>query len=353
MIHYKQGNLLEAEVDALVNTVNTVGVMGKGIALMFKERFKENFKQYARACKDGEVVTGRMHVTRTGELSGPKWIINFPTKQHWRKPTRIEWVEEGLQDLKATILSEGIRSIALPPLGCGNGGLKWTQVKPLIEAALGDLEDVKIIAYEPTSKYQNVAKRNGVKTITPARALMFELIRRYWVLDVECTILEVQKLGWFAERSIQHLGLENELDFQFAADKFGPFSTRLNHLLDSMDGSFLKCDKRLPDASPYDAIWYNPEFSEAVSLFLKTKAKDHLRVIEETERVIDGFQTPFGMELLSTVDWLVSQEKCDPSLEGIRTGINRWKIEGARERKNRIFDDRTLGLAIKRLAFKV
>ena len=99
MTTFRQGNLLEAEVEAVVNTVNTVGVMGRGIALMFKERFPDNFKAYAAACKAGEVRTGRMFVTTTGELGGPKWIINFPTKRHWRQPSRLEWIEEGLRDL--------------------------------------------------------------------------------------------------------------------------------------------------------------------------------------------------------------------------------------------------------------
>lgn len=150
MIRFTNGNLLDANVDALVNAVNTVGVMGKGIALMFNERFPENYRVYAAACKAGEVETGRMFVQPVSQPDGPRWIINFPTKQHWRHPSKLEWVREGMAALREVIREKQIRSIALPPLGCGNGGLDWEVVRPLIEEALGDLKDVEIVVYEPT-----------------------------------------------------------------------------------------------------------------------------------------------------------------------------------------------------------
>ena len=148
MMRFTQGNLLDAPVDAVVNTVNTVGVMGKGIALMFKERYPENYKAYAAACKAGEVAVGRMFVTPGVELNGPRWIINFPTKQDWRRPSRLEWVVSGLEDLKEVIREKSIRSIAIPPLGCGNGGLDWRVVRPVVEASLGELVGVEVVIYE-------------------------------------------------------------------------------------------------------------------------------------------------------------------------------------------------------------
>lgn len=148
MIHFQKGNLLEAPADALVNTVNTVGVMGKGLALQFKQRFPDNFRAYAAACKAGEVTVGRMFVTQNEELEGPRWIINFPTKQYWRHPSKLEWVAAGLQDLRRVLLTESIASVALPKLGCGLGGLDWKTVRPLIEQALGDLEGVEVVVYE-------------------------------------------------------------------------------------------------------------------------------------------------------------------------------------------------------------
>jgi O-acetyl-ADP-ribose deacetylase (regulator of RNase III) len=159
MIEFTRGNLLEANADALVTTVNTVGVMGKGIALIFKAAFPENFKAYEVACKKKEVRVGRMFVTECRGLIGPKWIINFPTKEHWRGKSKMEWIETGLEDLKRVAVERKIRSIALPPLGCGNGGLNWTEVLPKIEAALGTLNSVNVIIYEPTDQFQNVSKR--------------------------------------------------------------------------------------------------------------------------------------------------------------------------------------------------
>jgi O-acetyl-ADP-ribose deacetylase (regulator of RNase III) len=217
MIRYTQGNLLKADVEAVVNTVNTVGVMGKGIALMFREEFPENFKRYAAACKAKKVRVGHMFVTERHDLMGPSWIVNFPTKQHWRQPTKLEWVVDGLEELHSVIREKAIKSIAVPPLGCGNGGLEWSVVQPAIEEALGDLEDVDIIVYEPTCKYQNVAKRTGAKKLTPARAMIAELVRRYWVLGIECSLLEIQKLAWFLERNIERLSPDNPLDLRFTA----------------------------------------------------------------------------------------------------------------------------------------
>lgn len=219
MITFRQGNLLDAPVEALVNTVNTVGVMGKGIALMFKEAFPDNFRAYEQASKRQEIQVGRMFVTENHALNGPRWLINFPTKKHWRNPSKLEWVVEGLQDLRLVIQDKGIASIALPPLGCGNGGLDWAVVRPVIEEALGELESVDVVVYEPTEKYQNIAKPKGVMALTPARAMVAEIVRRYSVLGIECTNLEVQKLCWFLERAIGQFGFKNPLDLRYQADR--------------------------------------------------------------------------------------------------------------------------------------
>jgi O-acetyl-ADP-ribose deacetylase (regulator of RNase III) len=135
MLESCSGNLLEADVKALVNTVNCVGEMGKGLALQFKQAFPENFEEYRRACQSGEVKPGQMFIVPTGRLTNPRYIINFPTKRHWKNPSRIEAIETGLLALIETVKQFGMRSIAVPPLGCGNGGLAWSRVAPLIEAA--------------------------------------------------------------------------------------------------------------------------------------------------------------------------------------------------------------------------
>ncbi len=334
-----------------MNTVNTLGVMGKGIALMFKEAFPENFKAYAEACKAGEVEVGRMFVTERRGLIGPKWIINFPTKKHWIHPSRMAWIESGLEDLKKIIKEKHIRSIALPPLGAGNGGLEWSQVRQLIERSLSELEDVDIVVYEPTAKYQNVAKREGVETLTPARALIAELVRRYWILGIECSLLEIQKLAWFLERSINRLGLENTLDLRFEPNRYGPYADRLKHLLNALDGSYLHCDKRLSDAKPTDVIWFDDQRKERVTLYLNTEAKAYRQALDQTSRLIDGFESPLGLELLATIDWLVYKQNCEPTLEAIRAGLRSWPGgQSAARRKMRLFNDRLIQLALKRLA---
>lgn len=351
MMRFTQGNLLDARVDAVVNTVNTVGVMGRGIALMFKERFPENFAAYEAACKAGEVQVGRMFVQPSAELEGPRWIINFPTKKHWRQPTRIEWIDTGLVALKEIVREKGIRSIAIPPLGCGNGGLDWNDVRPKIEAVLGELSDVEVVVYEPTDKYQNVAKKKGVEALTPARALIAEMVRRYSILGFECTLLETQKFAWLLERTIQRLKLPDVLDLRFEANRYGPYAQRLTHLLDGLDGSYLHCDKRLADAAPFDTIWFEEAKREKLGFYLKSaEAREYLPAIEATDELIDGFQSPLGMEALATVDWLLAREGAEPTLSGIRKGIQNWPAgRGPAQRKDKLFSDKLLMLALERL----
>ena len=352
MMHFAEGNLLDADVEALVNTVNTVGVMGKGIALMFKEAFPENYKAYAAACRRNEVHVGRMFVTERNELMGLKFIINFPTKKDWKHPSKIEWIEEGLKDLKRVIAKYNIRSIALPPLGSGNGGLNWLHdVKPLIQAELEDLSDVDFIVYEPTSKYQNVAKRSGVETLTPARALVAELVRRYWILGIECSLLEVQKLAYFLERNIETLKLPNALNLQFKADKYGPYAQKLVHLLNGLDGSYLHCDKRLADAKPFDVIWFEDTKKDAVAAYLGSgEAKAYRSALDATERLIDGFQSPLGMELMATVDWLIYKMHVAPEAPAIISALREWPGgQAAARRKVKLFDERLVELALRRI----
>lgn len=151
MFHFKNGNLLDSQVQALVNTVNTVGVMGKGIALAFKQRFPENFRLYANACRDGRVRVGTMFVTEHASMLDPKWIVNFPTKQHWRNPSRMEWITNGLQDLRRFLVEKKVQSVALPALGAGNGGLPWAEVRQQIERALHGLE-TDVFIFEPLDR---------------------------------------------------------------------------------------------------------------------------------------------------------------------------------------------------------
>ncbi|WP_322994367.1 hypothetical protein [Castellaniella sp.] len=203
--------------------------------------------------------------------------------------------------------------------------------------------------FEPTDKYQNTAKRSGVEKLTPARALIAELVRQYWILGMECSLLEIQKLAWFLERNIEKYGLP-PLDLRFKAHRYGPYANRLQHLLDGLDGSYLHCDKRLGDASPFDVIWFDDSRKDYLQTYLNTKAKEYLPALQATAAMIDGFESPFGMELLATVDWLVVKEGADLTIPSIRTGLQRWRDRAAAERKNRLFTDKVLGIALDRLA---
>lgn len=351
MIRFTKGNLLDAEVEAVVNTVNTVGVMGKGIALMFKDKFPDNYKAYAAACKRGEVQVGRMFVTASPELNGPRWIINFPTKKHWRNPSRMDWILEGLKDLHAVITEKGIRSIAIPPLGSGNGALEWSEVRPHIEAALADLDGLDVVVYEPTAKYQNVAKGKGVQKLTAARALIAEMIRRYQTLGLDCSNLEVQKLAWVLVRVLKRLKLVDPLELSFTANRYGPFAPELTHLLNALDGSFLHSDKRIADASPFDAIRFDFEWAPRLSAYFATSVgAPYVEALNKADELIDGFQSPLGMEALATVDWLLEHGNAEPTLAGIKTGLRQWPGEGASARKGRLFSDKLLEAALSRLA---
>ena len=229
--------------------------------------------------------------------------------------------------------------------------MDWSAVRPLIENALKDLTDVDIIVYEPTVKYQNVAKKQGIEKLTPARALIAEMIRRYWVLGIECTLLEAQKLAWFLERTIKRMRLTDPLKLGFTADRYGPYANRLTHLLNGLDGSYLHCDKRLADAGPFETIWFEDKKREKLEFYLRSaEARDYLPAVEATDELIDGFQSPLGMEALATVDWLIAREKVEPTLAGIRNGIRHWPAgEAHARRKEGLFDDRLVGLVLDRL----
>ena len=349
MITYKQGNLLSANTEALVNTVNTVGVMGKGIALMFKEQFPNNMKLYKAACKSNLLQTGKMFVTQCESME-PRWVINFPTKQHWRDPSKMEWIVSGLKDLREFILNNKVKSIAIPPLGAGNGGLLWQAVRQQIELILGDLENVDVQLYEPTAQYQNVIKQTGLIKLTPAKALIVELIRRYWVLGVECSLLEIQKLAWFLDRSIHLFCPELSLKLKFKPHYYGPYADSLRYLLGALDGNYLCCEKRINDAKPLDVIWFDNNHKEQLEAYLNSdEMKPYAEALEHTSKLIDGFESPFEMELLATIDWLIEMEQCSPDTESLLKGLRNWKHLAAAKRKVRLFDSRAVSVALKRL----
>jgi O-acetyl-ADP-ribose deacetylase (regulator of RNase III) len=350
MIAYRQGNLLEAGAEALVNTVNEVGVMRKGVALLCRDAFPANTEAYLAAVKAGDVRVGQMFVTENRGSGAPAWIINFPTKKHWRNPSKLEWIRDGLRDLVQVITEKRIRSVALPPLGCGSGGLEWAIVKREIEGELGGLKDVDILVFEPAVD-SGAAESAGRDALTPARALMLELVRRYAVLGMDCTNLEVQKLAWFLHRAIRALRLPDLLNLRFEARKYGPYADQLSALLDGLDGSYLRCEKRLSYAGAFDLIWFDDSRRDAVAEVLRTEAAiPYLPALERAAAVIDGFESPLGMELLATVDWLLAHETVRPTRGALKAALRYWPGgKAAVARKLKLFDDRRLDLALRRL----
>jgi O-acetyl-ADP-ribose deacetylase (regulator of RNase III) len=228
MIELTQGDILQADAEALVNTVNCVGVMGRGIALQFKKAFPENFKTYKTACDAKAVRPGKMFVYSLNRLYNPRYIINFPTKRHWRGKSQLEDIEKGLADLVAVIQANQIRSVAIPPLGCGLGGLDWNEVRPLIDQAFEVLPEVNVLVFEPTGAPDaaTMVKTAKVPDMTPGRAALIGLMRRYQaaVMDPTITLLEVHKLMYFMQEAGEPLRL------QYEKAPYGPYAENLRRI---------------------------------------------------------------------------------------------------------------------------
>jgi len=300
MIESRTGNLLNAEVDALVNTVNCVGVMGKGIALQFKQAFPEMFKAYRSASQAGVVVPGKMYIYPTGALVGPKYIVNFPTKRHWKGNSLLEDIDSGLVDLVRQVQTLGIQSIAVPPLGSGNGGLDWRVVRPRIVEAFAPLPEVRVLMFEPQGEPRGEDRRVAPtkEKLTTARALFLRLMDLYTIPSYELTLLEGQKLAYFLQEAGQPLRL------QFAKHLYGPYANNLNHVLRRLEGHYLR---GAIDVKPDTEITLIDGAKDEAVAFLEgdREANDRLNRVAQ---LIEGFETPYGMELLATVHWVTKED---------------------------------------------
>jgi len=341
MIEYRSGDILMSEAEALVNTVNCVGVMGRGIALQFKNAFPENFKAYAAACKRELVQPGRMFVFETGQLTPPRYIINFPTKRHWRGKSRIEDIEAGLAALAVEIRARRIRSIALPPLGCGLGGLNWADVRPRIEAALQALGDVQVFVYEPLGApaSDTMKHRREVPKMTAGRAALVGLMHRYLggLLDPFITLLEVHKLMYFLQEAGEPLRL------RYKAAPYGPYAENLRHVLHAIEGHLIAGYDDGGDA-PDKPLRLVPGAVEEAMAFIATHGETRER-FDRVADLVDGFESPFGLELLSTVHWVVRREPVH-TLPDVVARTYAWN-----DRKRR-FTPRQIGIAVDVLANK-
>jgi len=318
MMEFTTGDILSSDVEALVNTVNCVGIMGRGVALQFKNAFPDNFAAYARACDLGEVTPGRMFVFETRQTVNPRYIINFPTKRHWKGKSRIEDIESGLVDLRRVITERRIKSIALPPLGAGLGGLAWSDVKQRVKAALGEA-DVRIVVFEPRedAKDRRGNISSNVPKMTAGRAALVVLMSEYLrgLLDPFVTLLEIHKLMYFMQIAGEPLKL------QYKKANYGPYAENLRHVMRTVEGHLTTGYQDGGDA-PHKQIELVPGAVDDARNFLQHHP-DTLARFGRVADVVRGFETPFGLELLSTVHW-ASNELNDADPEKVIAATYAW-----------------------------
>ncbi len=339
MIRFKSGDILGEEAEALVNTVNCVGVMGRGIALQFKKAFPENFRAYARACARKEVRPGRMFVFKTERLAHPRYIINFPTKRHWRGKSRLDDIDLGLQGLANLVRERNIRSIAVPPLGAGLGGLDWKVVRPRIEAALAGVPDLDVVVFEPSGAPDAAARTRRVPKMTAGRAALVKLMDGYQnaLLDPFVTLLEIHKLAYFMQVAGQPLRLK------FEKADYGPYAENLRHVLNAVEGHFISGYADGGDA-PFKELELVPGAAERAAQVLDGSPATMKR-FGRVVGLVEGFETAFGLELLSTVHWVLDRE-APSSREALVARTHAWN-----DRKRR-FSPSQVGLAADVLATK-
>jgi len=333
MIQYYNGkNLLQEQAEALVNTVNCIGIMGKGIALQFKKTFPDNFKAYEKACKKNEVQVGKMFVFETHSMFGPKYIINFPTKKHWKEMSSIQYIDEGLDDLKKIISNYNIKSIAIPPLGCGNGGLEWHKVRELINKKLNSLVDTNIIVFEPGQT--PAIKSVKIPAMNSNRAAMLVMLANYISPAYELTKLEIQKLMYFLQMCGQPLNLK------FEKYHYGPYANNLNHVLDELDGFYLNGVGDRTENRPITLVIERLHEAESIV----NNNEEILQRIQRVKEIIEGYETPFGLELLATVHWTMKHEN-KHNVKDIVGYIHKWSF-----RKSGLFKEQYINRAVEWLS---
>lgn len=319
MITFTRGDILDSRAEALVNTVNCVGVMGRGIALQFKNAFPDNFKAYAAACRRDEVQPGLMFVYDTGQLTGPRWIINFPTKRHWRGKSRIEDIRDGLAALAREIRQRGIRSVAVPPLGAGLGGLEWRRVRALIEEHLAELEDVTVEVFEPDEAARDRRRNRSseVPKVTPGRAALVDLMRRYLggLMDPSVSLLEVHKLMYFLQAAGEPLRL------RYVKGPYGPYAENLRHVLREIEGHLVAGYADGGDV-PDKQLRLVPGAIEEADAVL-AEHPDTRQRFDRISRLVEGFETPYGLELLATVHWVMGQQGLEGD-EEVLQAVHGW-----------------------------
>ncbi|PQJ10717.1 phosphatase [Flavipsychrobacter stenotrophus] len=340
MLHFVTGDLLQSTAQALVNTVNTVGVMGKGIALQFKENFPANNMAYVEACKQKLLVPGQLLLVSDKSIHyGVKSIINFPTKVHWKSPSKYEYIEDGLLALRKLILEKGIQSIAIPPLGCGNGGLDWDKVKPMISDHLGDL-DIEIQVYEPNAHIKQILQSQDVKKesrLTPARAQLLYMLYAYESLGEYSSLFAANKLAYFLQRMGQPLKLN------FHAHHYGPYALGVEKVLYSLNGIYLRGIEQ-GQAKAFEPLYLNYGKCEEVKEYIQKEISiaDKGR-LDKLLYLLTGFTSDLSLEILASVDFIL-QDHPDFTLQEISNAISQWN-----DRKKKLFKHEYVEIAYNHL----
>ena len=339
MITYLKGNLLEADAEALVNTVNTVGVMGKGIAKQFKDTFLFNFKVYEEASKKGEVKTGQMLVVKDQSLGVEKLIINFPTKTEWFRKSQYVFIEEGLKDLVKTIEKYNIQSIALPPLGCGNGGLKWDKVKALIEKYLGDIP-ISILVFEPNEHVKKILQKREISKeikLTPARAMLLYALAKYEQLGETPTVFAANKIAYFLQESGEALRLN------FVPYTYGPYAQAVDKVLFALNGRYIAGMEQM-DAKPFESLQLKYENFQEVRDFIKNKLSSvQIERLDGVFKMIEGFESTLSLEILSSIHFLLGKNKNLKNIELLE------QIQAWNDRKKSLIKEEYINIAVRHL----
>ncbi len=340
MIRFSVGDLLQAKTEALVNTVNTVGVMGKGIALQFKEAFPHNYKMYADTCKRHELAPGKLlAVWDNNLLLGKRLIINFPTKTHWRKPSEYSFVEDGLVALRELIAEEKISSIALPPLGCGNGGLDWNVVRPMIEEHLKGL-DSEIVVFEPNDHIKATLQKQATTKaakLTPARAQLLYALFAYESMGEHSSLFAANKLAYFYQR------LGQPLQLTFTAQHYGPYAIGVEKVLYALNGVYLKGLEQ-GEAKAFEPLMLNYEKWQEVNDYINSELSPEAKAInQKLVALIDGFSSDLSLEILATTDFIV-QNNPEFGIDEIMGQIQSWS-----NRKSELIKREYVEIALKQL----
>ena len=335
-VTFKQGDMFAEPADAIVNTVNCVGVMGKGVALEFKRRWPGNFEEYKRLCDRRILRPGKVFVYQNTDMLDQdnwKFLVNFPTKDHWRGKSQIGFIDKGLDDFLAQVEKLGIRSVVLPPLGCGNGGLEWKEVKPLLIRKLSPVDGVEFLVLEPSEKGKASGSVNMEMNFERAVLIKsFGDLTDYF--GGSLTRIVMQKIVYF----LQAMGVDYRM--AFARNEFGPYSDDLRTVFSALE----KKNVLKGFSSDTRETTVVPEAYKLADEFLQGDERRRAEeVIKRASLLFEGYESPYGMELLSSVHFLADHEKIS-DVDGIQKALSGWNPQ-----KGEKFSSDIIGIAYRRL----